>query len=120
MITELGLEVPEMLLLLPLSRASYRDVILKPLDVLARRGQRLVIAATLTERLVADATGADALPLLAFTLHQLYSEFSAGGTISLEQYEAMGGVAGVIELALKLALAEPGKDPAIPDRRTSS
>ena len=114
-ITELGLEFPETLPLLPLPRTSFRDVILVPLEVLAKRGQRLVITPKLTERLVADATGADALPLLAFTLHQLYREFSAGGTITLEQYDAMGGVAGVIESALKLALAEPGSEPAIPD-----
>ena len=66
----------------------------------------------------ADATGADALPLLAFTLSHLYQDFSAGGTITLEQYEAMGGVAGSIDLALKRALAKPGDAPAIPATRT--
>ena len=34
--------------------------------------------------------------------------------ITLEQYEAMGGVAGSIEMALKRALAIPGAEPAIP------
>jgi formylglycine-generating enzyme required for sulfatase activity len=113
-IADLGFEFPEILPLLPLPRTSYRDVILRPLDVLAQRGQKVVIAPTLTEHLITDATGADALPLLAFTLHQLYREFSAGGTITLEQYQAMGGVTGVIDSALKFALADPGKDPAIP------
>jgi formylglycine-generating enzyme required for sulfatase activity len=117
-LTELGLEFPESLPLLPLPRTSYGDVILRPLEVLAKRGQRLVITPELKERLIADATGADALPLLAFTLHQLYREFSAGGTITFKQYDAMGGVTGVIESALKLALAEPGNDPAIPASKT--
>jgi hypothetical protein len=43
-IADLNLEVPETLPLLPLPQTSYRDVILKPLDVLARRGQRLTLS----------------------------------------------------------------------------
>jgi formylglycine-generating enzyme required for sulfatase activity len=113
-ITDQGLEFPETLQLLPLPPTSYRDVILKPLLVVARRGQILTIGSTLADRLVEDATGADALPLLAFTLSHLYQEFSAGGSITFEQYKAMGGVAGSIELALKRALAKPGDEPAIP------
>ena len=117
-ITDQKLEFPETLPLLPLAQTSYRDVILKPLEVLARRGQRLKIDAALTDRLVGDATGADALPLLAFTLSHLYQDFSAGGGITLEQYQAMGGVAGSINMALKRALAKPGDAPAIPATRT--
>ena len=117
MISDMKLEFPETLPLLPLPRTSYRDVILKPLEVIARRGQRLAISPELSERLVDDATGADALPLLAFTLSHLYQEFSAGGTITLGHYEAMGGVAGSIELALKRALAKPGNVPVIPGEK---
>ena len=116
-ITEQGLEFPGILPLLPLRQTSYRDVILQPLKVIAQRGQALTITPALAERLVADATGADALPLLAFTLSHLYQEFSAGGTITVEQYEAIGGIAGSIELALKRALAKPGDEPAIPATR---
>jgi formylglycine-generating enzyme required for sulfatase activity len=113
-LTDLKLELPETLTLLPLPRTSYRDVVLKPLDVIAQRGQRLAISTELADRLVADASGADALPLLAFTLSHLYQEYGAGGSIALAQYEAMGGVAGSIELALKWALAKPGDEPTIP------
>jgi formylglycine-generating enzyme required for sulfatase activity len=116
--TDQNLEVPETLPLLPLAQTSYRDIILKPLDVLAQRGQRLTIESPLVDRLVTDATGADALPLLAFTLSHLYQEFSVGGTITLAQYEAMGGVTGSIEMALKRALAKPGDAPAIPLTKT--
>ncbi len=105
---------PETLLLLPLPRTSYREVILKPLELLERRGQKVNITPDLVERLVADATGADALPLLAFTLSNLYVDFAAGGTIGQEQYETMGGVAGSIQRALKRALADPGSSPTIP------
>jgi hypothetical protein len=113
-IADLNLEVPETLPLLPLPQSSYRDVILKPLEVVARRGQRLTLSSTLADHLVADATGADALPLLAFSMSQLYREFGVTGSIMLEQYEAMGGVAGSIDMALKQALAKPGDSPAIP------
>ena len=112
-ITERKLEFPETLPLLPLPQTAYREVILKPLGVIARRGQTLSISAPLADRLVQDATGADALPLLAFTLSHLYEEFGAAGKITLEQYEATGGVAGSIEMALKQALSKPGAEPAI-------
>ena len=113
-ITKQNLEAPDTLTLLPLPRTSYRDVILKPIDVVARRGQKITISPALADRLVEDANGADALPLLAFTLFQLYEGFSAGGSITLKQYEAIGGVAGSIDKALKNALAKSGDAPAIP------
>lgn len=108
---------PETVLLLPLPRTSYRDVILKPLELLARRGEKVTITAELVEHLVGDSRGADALPLLAFTLSNLYADFAAAGTIGPEQYRIMGGVAGSIQRALKRALASPGDSPAIPAAR---
>jgi formylglycine-generating enzyme required for sulfatase activity len=111
---DLGVEVPEALPLLPLPHNSYREVILRPLDVLARGGQRLTLSPALADRLVTDATGADALPLLAFTISHLYREFSASGSLTLEQYESIGGVAGSLDMALKQAVAKPRDAPAIP------
>lgn len=113
-LADAGLELPDTLPLLPLPATSYRDVILKPLEVIARRGQKLEISTTLVDQLVADATGADALPLLAFTLSYLYQEFSAAGKISLDQYQAAGGVTRSIDMALKRALSEPDSSPRIP------
>ncbi len=114
---ELGFEVPKTLTLLPLPRTSYRDVIVKPIEVLARRGEKITISAALADRLVADAAGPDALPLLAFMLLQLYKGFGAGGSLTLEQYEALGGVAGSIQEAIKAALARPGDAPVIPSSK---
>ena len=88
--------------------------------MIAHRGQRLEITTPLVDQLVADATGADALPLLAFTLSYLYQEFSTGGKITLEQYQAAGGVARSIDMALKRALAEPLNAPAIPIAKDES
>ncbi len=107
-------EIPEMLPLRPLPPTSYRDVILGPVQVVARRGQRLKIGSALADRLVEDTTGKDALPLLAFTLSHLYQEFATEEEITVEHYERMGGVAGSIEMALKRSLAEPWRPPIIP------
>ena len=108
------LELPEVLLLLPLPQSSYRDITFKPLAVIGHRGQRLAIEPALADRLISDAVGADALPLLAFTLSHLYQEFSAGGKITLADYEVMGGVVGSLDMAVKRALSRPGDEPAIP------
>jgi WD40 repeat protein len=116
-IADEGLETPDTLPLLPLPQTGYRDIILKPLEVIARRGQRLVVEPALADRLVNDATGADALPLLAFTLSHLYQNFGAAGSITQTQYEEMGGVAGSIEMALTQALARPHDEPAIPAKK---
>ena len=113
-LAEAGLDIPDTLPLLPLPATSYRDVIVKPLELIARRGQSLQISTTLVDQLVADATGADALPLLAFTLSYLYQEFGAAGKITLEQYQAVGGVTRSIDMALKRALDEPDSTPRIP------
>jgi hypothetical protein len=109
-----SLQMPKTLMLLSLPRTSYRDVIIKPTEVLGRRGQKVTISPPLIDRLVEDATGADALPLLAFTLSYLYQQFSAGGSITLEHYHSIGGISGSIDRALKQALARPGDAPAIP------
>jgi formylglycine-generating enzyme required for sulfatase activity len=77
----------------------------------------MAISSLLADRLIADATGADALPLLAFTLSHLYQEFAVGGSIGLQHYEAIGGVAGSINLALKQVLAKPNNAPAIPTNK---
>ena len=79
----------------------------------------LAIAPQLTEELVADAKGADALPLLALTLEWLYREFTTpqGTRIGHDEYTRLGGVRGVIEMAVERAFEQPGREPAIPVQR---
>jgi len=62
----LGLEAPEAQVLPPLSPTAYRDVIIKPAELYSQRVRRLEIEPGLVGKLVQEATGADALPLLAF------------------------------------------------------
>ena len=70
------------------------------------------IQPALVERLLADgAQGADALPLLALTLQQLYHDFGADGELSVADYEAMGGMATVVQTEVYSLLA------ADPDQR---
>jgi conflict system STAND superfamily ATPase/TIR domain-containing protein len=103
-----SLEPPDAITLLPLAPSSYRDVILRPIDVAARRGQRITVEPALAERLTNDAVGADALPLLAFTLLRLYHDYGETGKLTLTQYETMGGVGGSIQKALQGAIAKSG------------
>ena len=117
LLSDHGLDVPETLPLLSLPSTSYRDIIQKPLEVLGRRGQSLTLTPELVESLVADSSGADALPLLAFTLSNLYRDFGAATEIGLEQYTKLGGISGCIGLAMKRALSRPGDHPAIPSAK---
>jgi formylglycine-generating enzyme required for sulfatase activity len=96
----LGLDEPRTMVLAPLSPMAYRDVILKPAAVYSDRVRRLAIEPALADALVRDAAGADALPLLAFTLEKLFFEFGAGGELTLDRYNAMDGIGGSIDRAL--------------------
>jgi hypothetical protein len=66
----------------------------------------------LVDALIEDASGSDALPLLAFTLQRLWRQFSAEGRIRLENYSGVGKLHGLIEDAAERAMR--GLDPAAP------
>ena len=108
-VAQMGLRPPEILGLPPLSPLAYRDIVLKPAEVVSRRGRRLTIAPDLANVLVAEATGADALPLLAFTLARLFMDYGASGQLTLAHYHAMGGVGGSVDRALKIAQQLAGR-----------
>ncbi|WP_353257895.1 SUMF1/EgtB/PvdO family nonheme iron enzyme [Hyphomonas sp.] len=63
----------------------------------------------LTDNLMEDAPGRDALPLLAFALQRLWDQFSVSGRLTHADYKSMGGLAGLIEDAAERALC--GIDP---------
>jgi WD40 repeat protein len=98
----------------PIAPSEFKSVIEGPARRVVEAGGRLTIDPALTEQLVADAQGADALPLLAFTLERLYADFGGDGDLTLAEYQKVGGVQGSIEAAIASALAEPGRSPAIP------
>ncbi|MEO8137883.1 MAG: hypothetical protein ABI831_28390 [Betaproteobacteria bacterium] len=102
---------------MPLS--EFKAVIEGPARRHTESVKPLVIAPQLTEELVADALGADALPLLALTLEWLYREFTTaqGTRIGHDEYQRLGGVRGVIGMAVERAFEWPGSKPAIPAQR---
>jgi WD40 repeat protein len=76
----------------PLSRARLPLVIQQPAQ---RAG--LQFAPGLVEQMVEETTGGDALPLLAYTLRELYQQAGADGTVTVAEYEALGGVIGALQ-----------------------
>jgi tetratricopeptide (TPR) repeat protein len=83
---------------------SYREIIEGPAALV--KPKPLKIDPQLTEALLQDAAGQDALPLLAFTLRYLYDQYQANNELSLGSYEKLGRLKGVMETTVKQALAE--------------
>lgn len=76
----------------PLSPGQLRQVIAGPAALAG-----FDIEPELVDALCADASGADALPLLAFALRELWERRSASGQMQLSTYrDAIGGLAGAI------------------------
>ncbi len=93
----------------PIAAGSFQSIIEGP----ARLAKPpLEIEPALTQQLLADLDAADALPLLAFTLERLRTQFGADGKLTLAEYsDSMGGLAGAVEAAVDAVLgAQPGKD----------
>ncbi len=101
----------------PISPTEFKSVIEGPAQRVVEAGGRLGIDPALTEQLIADAQGADALPLLSFTLERLYTDYGSDGRLTLDEYRRLGGVQGSIEAAVVQALSEPGRTPAIPSAK---
>jgi energy-coupling factor transporter ATP-binding protein EcfA2 len=91
----------EVFVLAPLDREKLRAVVEHPARVAGLR-----FDGELAADLVADTEGGEALPLLAFTLHELAADLNAGGTLSVERYKAIGGVRGALARHADAALAE--------------
>ncbi len=98
----------------PIARAEFKSIITGPMDRAQAAGQKLRIDPSLTERLLQDAEGADALPLLAFVLERLYLDYGGGGALRVADYDALGGVRGSIEAAVEAAFADPRQAQAVP------
>jgi WD40 repeat protein len=90
----LGEVIDDTMLVEPLSKARLPEIVERPAQ---RAG--LDFEAGLVQRMVEDATGGDALPLLAWTLQQLYDGATSGSgrVVTIEAYEALGGVIGSVK-----------------------
>jgi formylglycine-generating enzyme required for sulfatase activity len=104
----------------PMPKGSYAEVIKGPARRLDGTTRELRIDDALVNELLVDieAGGAkDSLPLLAFTLERLYSEYHVGGHLRLQHYNQLGRVKGSIEAAVERAFKAADADPAIPGDR---
>jgi WD40 repeat protein len=84
--------VDDSLVVEPLSRARLAEVIEAP-----GRRAGLEFPPGLTGRMVEDTAGGDALPLLAYTLRELYQRTGPDGRIEHADYESVGGVVGALQ-----------------------
>ncbi|WP_256804492.1 TIR domain-containing protein [Frankia sp. ACN10a] len=75
----------------PLARDMLSVVITEPARVAG-----LSVEPELVSQMVADTDGGEALPLLAFTLHELARNQTRGGRLSAQRYEELGGVRGAL------------------------
>jgi hypothetical protein len=86
--------------LLPMPRGAYKDVIEGPVRRFTDAGGAPTIEPQLSERLLEDigeGGGSDALPLLAFTLEQLFLDYRRAGALRFQKYEDFGGLEGAID-----------------------
>ena len=91
--------------LFPGARENYEELTLDPMpserfaEVIEGPAQRfgLDLAPGLSERLAADTSFNDALPLLAFALEKLYDRCKASGKLTIEEYESLFPPVTVIE-----------------------
>ncbi|HEV7854736.1 MAG TPA: TIR domain-containing protein [Mycobacterium sp.] len=96
----------------PMPPTQFKEVITGPAARASEGGRRLAISPDLVEKLLGDAAdGADTLPMLSLTLARLYADYGSTGELTVEQYEAMGGMRRVVETEINEVLA------ADPDRR---
>ena len=74
-----------------LGRTELFEVIEKPAEQAG-----LSFAPGVVARMVDDTGGGDALPLLAYTLQQLFLRVGSGGTVTEDDYRRLGAVAGAL------------------------
>ena len=105
----------------PMPRGAYQDVIEGPARRVEEAGGKLAVEPALTQRLLIDIEGGagDALPLLAFTLEQLYLDYCKTGALRLADYQTFGGLKGAIDAAVERAFARADADLRIPRERAT-
>ncbi|MBL8598437.1 MAG: TIR domain-containing protein [Devosia sp.] len=106
----------------PVPAGSFGDIIRGPARRVSAAGRKLHVDETLVDALLGDIEAGgtkDALPLLAFTLERLYTDYGADGDLQLTEYERLGRIRGAIEAAVEQALARADGDARIPKDRAA-
>jgi WD40 repeat protein len=95
--------------------AAFKEIIEGPTRL---PSAGIEIDADLTELLIQDFDGADALPLLAFTLERVITDHGSDGRIERREYvDEMKGVGGAIRKAVEVAFARVAEIPGLPRSR---
>ncbi len=95
------------------SAVRFHDMSLRPISSLAEIIEKpaarfgIELEPGLAARMVEDTRGADALPLLAYTLRELNEKYGDDKVLTVAEYEQLGGVKGAIEQKLREALSDP-------------
>ncbi len=84
----------------PLSKGRFAEVIAGPAELASLR-----LGPGLTETMVADTETEDALPLLAFSLRELYDRYAEDGHLEVEDYRLLGGLSGSVARAAREVFA---------------
>lgn len=92
---------PPTKVVLPLDASRLPEVIKRPAQQAG-----LEIADEIVDRMIHETEGGDALPLLAYTLRQLYERAGPAKRITSELYEAVGGVHGALKNQADKMLAD--------------
>ena len=113
----LQVATPVLFSLPPIPQTEFKLIIEGPARRHSQAQSPVTIHPELSQRLVAESVGPDALPLLALTLQWLYRHFERQGSIELgmKQYEQLGSVRAVIDAAVERAFRSPGSKPPIPE-----
>ncbi|MDN3523569.1 nSTAND1 domain-containing NTPase [Halomonas ramblicola] len=98
---------PEMVTVAPLSVEGFSAVIEGPAELAG-----LELEPSMVRAMVADTATPDALPLLAFTLRELWEMAGEDGRLTLAEYERLGGLHGSVAKAAEAVLGAvaPGRE----------
>ena len=105
----------------PISKGAIKEVIEGPAkrDQEERGANGLRIDPLLTEQLLDEWSGSDALPLLAFTIRRMVDDYGDDHTLDLAEYVASGGLTGALEAAIDKAIRMAVAAGSIPEDRVA-
>lgn len=90
----------------PMPVHAIKEIITGPARRATEGGRPLEIEPELVYSLLGDCSqSADALPLLSFTLYQLYTQYGADGDLRLDEYAKLGGIHGVVAIEIDEVLS---------------
>ena len=93
----------------PMPRTQFKEVIVGPAGRATHEGIPIAFEPELVNRLLDDCTeGADTLPLLALTLSRLCADYTMSevdSTLTLADYESMGGIRTVVRTEINELLS---------------